>query len=616
MLKQILILTTLIFSFSMQAQPDRWQQRVEYKMDINLDVNTHRMTGKQRLKYFNNSPDTLHRIFYHLYFNAFQPGSMMDMYNRNPYRSDPRVKDRIKNLKEHEYGWHKVDALTCNGKATRFEINETILEVQLVEPILPKSTALLEMDFTSQVPIQIRRSGRDSGDGIAYSMSQWYPKLCEYDYQGWHANPYVQREFYGVWGDFEVNINLDSKYIMGASGDLQNASAIGKGYEPEGTAVRPARSETLTWQWKAENVHDFCWSADPDYKHLKLKRKDGIVLHFLFDAQDADMMAKWSSMPKKMDKAFDFINKHYGQYPYKSYSFLHAGDGGMEYPMATFLAGGAGVGTFIHELMHAWYYGMMGTNESLYPWMDEGFTEYTEEEVKNYLRKEKLIGGDPVDDPHLGANRQYIKFIKGGNEEILTTHADHYINKSAYSMASYTKGHVFLTQLQYIMGKPTFDKAMLRYYDVWKFKHPNENDFIRIMEKTADMELDWFKEYFVGSIKTIDYAVNSVEKANRKEVTISLERIGHMPMPVDLVVTLKDGSKKYYTIPMAIMRGEKKSDVWGKDIAVLPDWRWTHPNYEFKLKEKFKNIEKVEIDPSKRMADTDRANNSWGKMDD
>ncbi|MEO1262885.1 MAG: M1 family metallopeptidase [Bacteroidota bacterium] len=610
-----LFFTCIILSVTtIYAQPERWQQRVEYKMDIDLNVQTHQFSGQQQLRYYNNSPDTLYRIFYHLYFNAFQPGSMMDLYNRDPNRADARVAERIKNLQEHEYGWHKIDALSCNGQPTTFQVNETILEVELAEPILPKSVALLEMKFHSQVPTQIRRSGRKSKDGISYSMSQWYPKLCEYDYQGWHANPYIQREFYGVWGDFEVNITIDRKFILGASGVLQNATEIGYGYEPEGVAVRPAKGDQLTWRWKAENVHDFSWSADPDYKHLRLIREDGLELHFLFDAQDSDMMARWNSMPKKMSRAFDFINENFGQYPYKSYSFLHAGDGGMEYPMATFLAGGAGIGTFIHELMHAWFYGILGTNESLYPWMDEGFTEYAEEEVKNFLRKEKLIGGEVVDDPHLGANDGYIRFAKSGAEEILTTHADHYLNRSAYSIASYVKGHVCLTQLQYIMGKPTFDKAMLQYFDTWKFKHPNANDFIRVMERESGLELDWFKEYFVGSLKTVDYAVASVEKANRKETTITLQRVGEFPMPIDLKITCGDGEIEMYTIPLAIMRGEKKSDKYNLPIKLLPDWRWTHRTYEVTLDKKFKNIEKVEIDPSQRMLDMDKSNNAWNKQ--
>ena len=611
MLKPVLFVLSTTFSLSLIAQPGRWQQRVDYKMDIIMNVQNHQFNGKQSIKYFNNSPDTIHHIFYHLYFNAFQPNSMMDMYNRDANRSDPRVGERIMHLKENEYGWHKINSLTCNGKPTKYEVNETILEVTLTEPILPRSTAMLEMDFQSQVPIQIRRSGRDSKDGISYSMSQWYPKLCEYDYQGWHANPYVQREFYGVWGDFEVNINIDKKFTLGASGFLQNPLEIGKGYEPDGESVSPTVGDILTWRWRAENVHDFSWSADPEYKHIRLIRKDGLELHFLFDAKDAETMATWNSMPPKMDKAFDFINKTFGNYPYKSYSFLHAGDGGMEYPMATFLVGGAGVGTFIHELMHAWYYGMMGSNESLYPWMDEGFTEYAEEEVKNFLRKEKMIGGDPVDDPHLGANNDYIRFVKSAKEEIMTTHADHYLSKSAYSMAAYTKGHVFLTQLQYIMGKPTFVRAMLKYYDIWKFKHPNPNDFIRVMEKESDLELDWFKEYFVQSTKNIDYGILSVDKLNRKETMIILQRIGDMPMPIDLTVTYKDGKTDHFTIPLSIMRGEKKSDIGGTDIKMLPDWRWTHPIYEVGLGEKFKNVVRVEIDPSNRMVDIDRDNNFW-----
>lgn len=616
MFKHSLLFFSLLISLNTFAQPDRWQQRVEYKMDVSLDATDHLMTGKQSLKYYNNSPDTLHRLFYHLYFNAFQPNSMMDMYNRDPNRADPRVGDRIKNLKENEYGWHKINSLTCNSKPTKFEVNGTVLEVELAEPILPNSTALLEMDFHSQIPIQIRRSGRDSKDGISYSMSQWYPKLAEYDYQGWHADPYVQREFYGVWGDFEVNITMDRKFILGASGVLQNASEIGCGYEPKGTAVRPAPGKTFTWRWKAENVHDFSWAADPDYKHLKVERPDGLTLHFLFDAKDDAAMAKWSSMPEKMDRVFDFINKTYGQYPYKSYSFLNAGDGGMEYPMATFLVTDAGIGTFIHELMHAWYYGMLGSNESLYPWMDEGFTEYAEEEVKNFLKKEKLMGGEPLVDPHLDAVSNYVRFAKSGMEEPLTTHADHYLHRAAYGTASYTKGHVFLVQLQYIMGKPTFDKAMLRYYNTWKFKHPNADDFIRIMERESGLELDWFKEYFVGTTKTIDYGVASVDKINRKETVITLQRKGHMPMPIDLTITLNDGKKEYYTIPLSIMRGEKKSDNWGHDIKLLPDWRWTHPEYEIVLDKRFKDIAKVEIDASNRMADMDRTNNSWSNLKD
>ncbi|MEK7256451.1 MAG: M1 family metallopeptidase, partial [Bacteroidota bacterium] len=547
MLKNSVFLLLLTLCATLSAQPDRWQQRVSYEMEIDFDAKTHRFTGKQHLTYFNNSPDTLHRVFYHLYFNAFQPNSTMDMRNRTLRDAHPNVRSRIANLKENEQGYHRINSLKMNGKDTKFEVNETILEVSLPEPILPKSSVVFEMDFNSQVPVQIRRSGRDNAEGVAYSMAQWYPKMCEYDYQGWHANPYVGREFYGVWGDFDVKISMENKYLMAASGILQNPGNIGYGYEPKGTAVRWASGEKLTWHWRAENVHDFAWTADPDYKHTTLERPDGLTLHFFYQENDKTR-DNWAKLPEAMTRAFDFINKTYGQYPYKSYAFIQGGDGGMEYPMATLITGERSlsslIGVSVHELMHAWFYGMLGTNESLYSWMDEGFTEYATSEVENFLMKEKLMPGTPSTDPHVGNNSSYIGFAKSGQEEPLSIHHDHFTTNQAGGVAAYVKGHVALTELQYILGKPTFDKAMLRYFDTWKFKHPNANDFIRIMEKESGLELDWFKEYFVYTTHTMDYAVKSVEKLNRKQSKISLERFGKPPMPIDLTVTYEDGKKE------------------------------------------------------------------------
>ncbi|NUO02857.1 MAG: M1 family peptidase, partial [Saprospiraceae bacterium] len=167
------------------GQPDRWQQAVNYKMDIDFDVRTHRFEGEQELTYFNNSPDTLYRVFYHLYFNAFQPGSMMDMRSRTIPDPDGRVGDRISKLKPDEIGYHNILSLKQNGKKVSYKVVETILEVTLAEPIMPGSRTVFDMEFESQVPVQIRRSGRDNKEGIDYSMAQWYPKMCEYDYQGW-----------------------------------------------------------------------------------------------------------------------------------------------------------------------------------------------------------------------------------------------------------------------------------------------------------------------------------------------------------------------------------------------------------------------------------------------
>ena len=280
MKKIIFSLLLLTFCSSAFSQPDRWQQRVKYVMDIEMNVQTNQFTGKQKLEYWNNSPDTLTRVFYHLYFNAFQPGSMMDNRSRRQGSIlvgrgpdwDTRVKDRILNLKPDETGYQKILSLKMNGHSQVFKIQETILEVNLDKPILPNSKVTFDMEFEAQVPIQIRRSGRDNpATKVRYSMSQWYPKLCEYDYEGWHPTPYVGREFYGVWGDFDVNITIDKKYILGGTGDLQNANQVGYGYETPGTKVNRPAGNTLTWRFKAPNVHDFMWAADPDYIHKSKK---------------------------------------------------------------------------------------------------------------------------------------------------------------------------------------------------------------------------------------------------------------------------------------------------------------------------------------------------------
>jgi hypothetical protein len=185
-----------------QAQPERWQQRVNYEMTIDMDARNHQYNGVQKLTYYNNSPDTLHRIFYHLYFNAFQPGSMMDVRARTMAGGNNRFGDRISKLKPEETGWIKVANLLQNGKKTTFETNETILEVTLAEPILPNSSTVLEMTWERPGALQIRRSGRNNREGVDYSMAQWYPKLCEYDYQGWHANPYIAQRVLRRLGRF------------------------------------------------------------------------------------------------------------------------------------------------------------------------------------------------------------------------------------------------------------------------------------------------------------------------------------------------------------------------------------------------------------------------------
>lgn len=600
---------TFIFLYGQVFASGYWQQRVEYGMDVYLDVETHRFHGTQDLQYFNHSPDTITRVFYHLYWNAFQPGSVMDMRSRALPDPDFRL-DMIRFLKPADQGMLHATALKQDGAIVEMTERGTILEVTLAAPLLPGASTLLQMHFEGQVPLQIRRSGRNNTEGIAYSMTQWFPKLCAYDDEGWHPNPYVGREFYGSFGDFDVRITIDSRYIVAASGILQNAEEIGYGYAESAFDKKPKkRPDTHTWHFIANDVHDFAWAADTQYTHTTLKRDDGVILRFMY-IETPENAEAWKALPAIMDRAMSFINERYGQYPYPTYAFVQGGDGGMEYPMLTLITGNRSlrslVSVSVHELLHSWYQMVLGINESLHAWMDEGFTNYTQAKVMDYLTNEGFIPKVGGMQHHMaGAYSSYRQLVASGREEPLTTHADHYESNTAYGVAAYSKGSLFLEQLGYIIGDDVTERVLHRFFNEWKFRHPKPQDFVRIAEKESGLVLDWYYQYWVMTTKTINYAISEVSPSGEySDVVIS--RRGTMPMPVELVVTDHAGSTLKYDIPLDLMRGVKarpSSESW----KVAEPWQWTNTTYMLKVPLAYDKIAKVEIDPSGKLADVNPA---------
>lgn len=601
------LLVFLICGLQVNAQNGYWQQRVKYAMDIDMDVRANRFAGKQKLEYWNNSPDTLKKVFYHLYWNAFQPGSMMDQRSLRQgaivVGGDPdwddRVRNRISNLKPDEIGYQKIISLKMNGVDQKFEVMETIMMVTLSKPILPGQKVVFDMNFEAQVPLQIRRGGRDNPvTKVQYSMSQWYPKICAYDKEGWHATPYVGREFYGVFGDFDVNITIDKNYILGGTGYLTNAHQIGYGYEAPGSKiVRPAGNK-LTWRFTAPNVHDFMWAADPGFVHKSKLIKNGITLHLLYKPAK-NTPKDWEDILVAAEKVYPFLEKNFGAYPYKQYSFITGGDGGMEYPMATLLAG---PGAWLHEWLHSWYQGVLGFNESLYGWMDEGFTSYAENLSKAFLQNQSDSAVFAAD------YERYIRFTRSGFEEPLVTHADHFNTNRAYGLASYTKGAIYLQQLGYVLGGQVRDKVLLDFYNKWKFKSPDDKDFLRLAEKISGTELDWYNQYWINSTRTIDYSIDSLWEEGSK-TKIRLRRNGLMPMPIDFLITFKDGSKEMHYVPLDLMYNAKTNEDASVRRIVYNPWYWTNPVYTIETDKKLMNIRVAEIDPSQRMADVERRNN-------
>ena len=578
------------------ASQNYWQQHVDYTMDIEVDVKKYRYKGAQKLVYTNNSPDDLTHVYYHLYFNAFQPNSQMDIRSRNILDPDKRVADRISKLTPEEIGFIKVRSLTQNDKNVSFKVVGTILEVTLNTPIKAGSSATFEMVYDAQVPKQIRRSGRNNKEGIALSMAQWYPKLAEYDFQGWHTPPYIAREFHGVWGDFDVKITIDKNYLVGGTGYLQNPQEIGHGYQDKSIPLNVPSTEKLTWHFKAPNVHDFMWAADPEYTHDILTTENGIDLHFLYKSNlEEKYLKNWKELQEPTVKLMDYFSKHIGQYPYKQYSVIQGGDGGMEYAMATLITGkrkfGSLFGVTAHEMAHTWFQFLLATNESLHPWMDEGFTTYISNKAENEILKEGR------NNPHKSSYLSYKTIVERGYEESLSTHSDRYHTNWAYSTASYSKGNLFLSQLEYIIGEENTEKGLLKYYKDFSFKHPTPNDIKRVMEKVSGIHLGWYLNEWTQTTHTIDYSVKSIEAK-----TIILERIGQMPMPIDVEVTYLDGSSESFNIPLEMMRANKPTVA-----TILKDWGWANPTYTFKTA---KAVKSVAIDKSKLMADINEGNNS------
>lgn len=565
-----------------------WQQHVDYKMEIDMDVNTYQYKGKQTLVYTNNSPDVLNKVFYHLYFNAFQPGSEMDARLQSIVDPDRRMVttvgdkkvSRISTLKPNEIGYINVTSLKQNGSEVTHKTVGTILEVALNKAIQPRESVTFNMNFNAQVPVQIRRSGRNNAEGVALSMTQWYPKLVEYDFEGWHAYPYIGREFHGVWGDFDLKLTIDKNYVVGGTGYLENETINGN---------------KKTMHFIAPKVHDFTWAADPDYIHDSLQVPGGPILHFYYKKDlPVENLTFWKDLQPKTVEMMQYFSKHIGKYPYKQYSVIQGGDGGMEYAMCTLITGkrkfGSLMGVTAHELAHTWFQFLLATNEGKHEWMDEGFTTYISNYAMDYITNKN------ADNPAASSYRGYNYLANSGKEKPQTTHADRYETNMAYGTTAYNKGSVFLSQLGYVIGQDNLNKTLKQYFKDWAFKHPTPNDFIRVAEKVSGLELGWYLTDWTMTTNTIDYSVKSI---NGNAVT--LERIGLMPMPIDLEVTFIDGTTQSIYIPLQMMRGEKPTNATQK-----ADWAWAYPTYTFNTE---KPVKSVEIDTKNLMADINKENN-------
>ena len=606
---RLFILFSFIFSLSSAQQNAYYQQSAKYKMDIDVDAENFTYQGKQTLTYTNNSPDELKVVYFHLYWNAFKAGSMMDQrVGGQGKNGDSRLQkdgiSRLASIPKTEEGAQNIHWIKQNGKDLKFEIQETIMKVELATPIKPNSSTTFTMDWDAVIPMQIRRSGRNNREGIDMTVTQWYPKIAEYDYDGWATFDYVGREFHAPFSDFEVNIRIDKNYVIGAGGILENPLEV-KGYDEKAT-IKTDDKNKATWKWSAKNMLDFAWAADKDYTVENFTVLDGPKVYYVY--QKSDKTKLWSDSKPYITQFFQLMNATFGRYTYPTYSFIQGGDGGMEYGMCTMILGEANsleglLGLMVHEGGHSWNQQIMAYNESMRPWMDEGFTSYYENLVMHQILPPKVATANPF----VGTLNAYRNFVKRGIEEPAVWFGDHHDNGGAYSFASYVKGELFLVQLGYIMGEQNLSVTMKEFYNTWKLKHPTDRDLMHIAQKVSGMDLKWFQNYWINTTKTIDYGIKEV-KYDANSTTVTLVNNGNIPMPIDFSILTKDKKVINYQIPLNMTHVWKKKDIYG-DFTTLNYWPWTQKEYTFTIPYNKSQISTLGIDFSQRLADVNMADN-------
>lgn len=604
----------ILCSLLLTAQKDAYyQQYAKYKMDIDIDAVNFTYKGQQTLQYSNNSPDELDVVYFHLYWNAFKDGSMMDQRvagqginadGRLSARTTNGAVSRLASIPTEEEGSQNIHWIKMNGKDLKFEIQGTIMKVYLNEKIKPKSNVTFTMEWDANIPMQIRRAGRNNREGVDMTMTQWYPKIAEYDYDGWATFDYIGREFHAPFSDYDINIKIDKDYVIGAGGTLENQNDV-KGYTTN-PSIKADANNKVTWRWTAKNILDFAWAADRDYSVDSFPILDGPKVYLVY--QKSEKTKFWAETKPYLTRFFQTMNSKFGRYKWPSYSFVQGGDGGMEYGMTTMILGEASsleglMGLMVHEGAHSWFQQMFATNESVRPWMDEGFTSYAE----NYVMYQLFPPKETQPNPFTGSISRYASFTKTGKEEPAVWLADHHDNGTAYSFASYVKGELFLVQLGYIIGEDNLNKVMLRYYDEWAMKHSTERDFLHIAQQISGMDLKWFLHYWINTTKTIDYGIKNV-KYDATSTTITLINKGGVPMPIDFGILTKDKKVVNYNIPLSLTHTWKTADIYGP-IQNLPYWPWTQQEYSFTIPYNKDQISALGIDFSHRLADVNPEDN-------
>jgi len=612
----------------MDIGPQYFQQGVKYEIQARLDTKSDIISGTEKLIYQNNSPDTLDYVYFHLYQDAFQPGSLHDerQFSEGDYS--------LRKLQPGQKPGIRIDVLK---DGTGYDLDsmrsDTRLKVSLSQPLPPGESCEFAIQFSTRMGNVNRRMHKGSD---YYVGSQWYPRMAVYDqHRGWNIDPHLGHEFFGDYGTFEWSLTLPANYIVEGTGFLTNREEMlphdlmakldirnfkDKPFNSPASVVIPPTDSTKTWSFRAENVHDIAWIASPDFR-IGTAHWEDVTVYAMAREQHA---AKWQDAVEIGAAFIADYSQRWGRYRYHKMVVSDVDDG-MEYPMLTADSGSSPgyIGLLGHEIGHNWFFGMIGSNETYRAFLDEGFT--------NFITCTTMdsIWGEGSATPYEGwyaktfyprKSRKYIRndwrylrFTRSGFENFpLNTHSDQFEENANYRLV-YSKTTSMLYALEAALGHDVFFRGMRKYFSRYLFQHPYPEDFQKVMEEVSGRRLDWFFEQWLNTTRQIDYAVTGLknfQSDGKQFAKVTLHRFGEMSLPLDIAMELADGSLQMIHVPNRFDQVKPLSPNWQVTEPWL-GWQRIHPDFTFKVPVQTK-AKRILIDPSGRLMDINRLNNSSG----
>lgn len=581
--------------------PGYWQQRVDYRIDAMLDPAANELRGREVISYHNRSPDALPYLWMHLEQNMCAAGSVTSQLDQPPLVFLGSTFDFSC---QGFAGGITLDSVLVDGRPLRPVVHGTTMRLDLPTALPAGASAEIVIRWRFKVPPY--GGGRMGHDGTLYEFGQWYPRLAVYDdLRGWNHEPYIGAgEFYLEYGRFDVSLTAPANYVVAATGTLQNPEQVLSKAQRDRLAraatstapvavitreeaTKPSRTElsranTLTWRFTADSVRDFAFAASPDFQ-WDASAWEGVMIHTLYRPS----ATLWAEANKMTNEALAYFSRQWMRYPYPQFTSIEGPIEGMEYPMITFDPTGPTREdvhwVLAHELGHQWVPMVVGSNERLYPWMDEGFNTFIDlANAARYFNGTAYGDSIEVHPLHL-----YPDHAVPGEQPLIARP----VEVTDLFWAGYQKPALMMQLLRYeVLGAERFDAAFRQYLNAWAFRHPSPADFFRLMRDASGTDLDWFWREWVMTTARLDQAVDTIAAGPQGVTEVRLASLGTMIMPAELRLTFADGTTEVVRLPV---------EMWNLG-----------PRFTYRVRGK-PAVRSAELDPRRALPDVDRANNRY-----